>query len=134
MARIHGKNARMYVAITSAGAAEPIAFVTGFSINANTDFVEVTALGDTGKVRVAGLPDNSGDWNGFYDTATAQLYTAALDGQPRKAYFYSDIVGTPTTNYWHGNILADFSMKTGVSEGASVSGSWVASSSIIKVP
>lgn len=134
MPRIHGRNARMYVAITSAGTAEPITFITGFSVNGNTDFVEVTALGDTGKIRVSGLPDNSGDFNGFYDTSTAQLYTAAVDGIARKAYFYTDIVGTPTSNYWHGNILVDFSMQTGVSEAASISGSWVAASAINKVP
>ena len=135
MPRIHGRNARLYAGIASSAAvAEPISFIASFSINGSTDFVEVTALGDTGKIRVAGLPDNSGDFAGFYDTSTAQLYTAAVDGQARKAYFYTDVVTTPSTNYWWGTVLFDFSMKTGVSEGASISGKWVAASPIVKVP
>jgi hypothetical protein len=49
-------------------------------IQANTDRFDVTAYGDTGKAFVAGLPDASGTYSGFFDDSTAQMYTAGSDG------------------------------------------------------
>ena len=71
-------------------AAPPFAFVADWTINFTVAKVDVTALGDSNLVWVAGLPDASGDFTGFYDTATSQTYTAiAVDGLPRNFYLYS---------------------------------------------
>ena len=51
-------------------------------------------MGDQNLIRVAGLPDASGDFSGFYDTVTAQTYTAATDGLPRNFYLYPSTLGT----------------------------------------
>ena len=59
MARLHGRNGRVYLALASGGTAEPLAFQAKWSMNFSTDKAEVTALGDTNKVYVAGLPDAS---------------------------------------------------------------------------
>jgi hypothetical protein len=131
MARIHGRNGRLYAAITSAGTAEPIAYLNAWSIDFSTDNAEVTAYGDTNKIYVAGLPDSAGDFGGWYDDATPQMYTAALDGLPRKMYIYPNLA--TTTQYWFGTALFSFSVSSGVGDAVSVSGSWNAASNIIKV-
>lgn len=130
MARIHGRNGRVYMSLTSGGTAEPLQFQASWSISFATDKADVTALGDNNKVYVAGLPDASGDFGGFYDDATVQTYTAAADGVARKFYLYPS-ASTPT-QYWFGTILPDFSVNAGVGDAVQVSASWNAASPIIK--
>jgi hypothetical protein len=131
LSRIAGRNARLYMNITSGGTAEPIAFISTFELNQASDRFDVTAFGDSNKTYVAGLPDASGSFNGWYDNATAQTYTAASDGVARKFYFYPD--NTNTAQYWFGTAFFDFSVQTGVDGGAAVSGNWNAATIISKV-
>lgn len=131
MARIHGRNGRLYVGIASAGTAEPIAFLNKWSMSFSTDDVEVTAFGDTNKTYVAGLPDVDGSFAGFYDNATAQTLTAATDGVARKFYAYPD--NTSSSQYWFGTAIFDFAVSTGVGEAATISGNFKASSAVSKV-
>ena len=131
MARVHGRRGRLYAGIASDTAvAEPITFLDKWSIEFATDKVDVTCLGDTTKVYVSGLPDASGTFGGFYDTATAQLFTASQDGLGRRMYLYSD---TSDGDYFFGTALFDFSISGGVSEAVAISGSWAAASAFSKV-
>lgn len=130
--RRHGKNSRLYASITSAGTAESIAFIQKWSIDFSVDFPEVTALGDVNKIRVAGLPDAQGQFNGFYDDGTAQLYTAATDGVLRKFYLYTDIVND-AAQYWFGTAFFSFHVDGAVGDPLAVSGNWVAASTITKI-
>jgi hypothetical protein len=131
MARIHGRSGALYVSITSGGTAEPLAFLSQWSINFATDNAEVTAMGDTNKVYVAGLPDSSGSISGFYDDATAQTYTAAVDGVARKFYLYPST--GKTTQYFFGTALFDFNVTSDVSGPVQISGDWNAASAVSKV-
>lgn len=130
MARVAGRSGRLYVAITSGGTAEPITYLNTWSINFATDNIEVTAMGDTHKVYVSGLPDASGSFAGFYDDATAQTYTAATDGVARKFYLYPSAA---TTIYWFGTGLFDFSVSADVGGAAQISGDFAAASPVAKV-
>jgi hypothetical protein len=118
--------------LTSGGTAEPIAFLTSFSMAAATDKQDVTAFGDANKIYVAGLPDASGSFEGWYDDATVQTYTAAVDGIARKMYLYPDAVTTPG-QYWFGTVLPDFNVSSSVDGAVSISASWNAASTIAKV-
>jgi hypothetical protein len=69
--------------------------------------------------------------SGFYDTATAQFYTASQDGLARKFYLYPDT--TDLTEYFFGTGLFDFSINGAVSDAAAISGNWAAASTIAKV-
>lgn len=131
MARKHGRNGRLLASVASGGTAEPIAFLKTFSISFATDNVDVTAFGDTNKVSVAGLPDSSGSYAGFYDTDTAQLFTAATDGVARKFYLYPDY--SDTTEYYFGTAIFDFSVSQAVDGAIEISGDWQAASSVSKV-
>lgn len=130
MARIHGRNGAVYMNLASGGTPEPIAFLNSWSISAQTDKADVTAFGDANKVYVAGLPDSSGEFSGFYDDATVQTYTAAVDGVARKFYLYPSRL--TNTQYWWGTILPDFSVNAGVGGAAEISASWNAASAIQK--
>ena len=93
----------VYLAPTGPGgatgtAASPLAFVSDWTINFTVAKVDVTALGDTNLVWVAGLPDASGDFTGFFDTATSQTYTAAIDGLSRNFYLYPSLLGSEGAN------------------------------------
>lgn len=131
MSRIHGRNGRIYMAIASGGTASPLPFFANWSINFSTDKVEVTAMGDSNKVYVAGLPDASGEFSGFYDDATAQTYTAATDGVARAWYLYPSTLNTG--QYFWGTVLPDFNVSGGVGGAVEVTASWNAASTIAKV-
>lgn len=132
MSRIAGRRGRIYMGIASDTAtAEPLPFFASWSISFETDKIEVTALGDLTKVYVAGLPDASGEFSGFYDDATNQTYLAAVDGLPRKFYLYPNT--SLLTQYWFGTILPDFSVNAEVGGAVEVSASWNASTAVTKV-
>lgn len=132
MARIHGRRGRLYVGLASGSAtAEPVTFLNAWSVKFETDKDEVTAFGDTNKVYNSGLPDSQGDFAGFYDDATPQLYTAASDGAARKFYLYPNT--DTATQYWFGTAIFDFNVEGDVGSSVKVSGSWAAASNVAKV-
>lgn len=130
MARIAGRKGRVYFEVGT-GSASPLPFIATWAFNANTDKYDVTSLEDTSKVYVAGLPDASGTFAGFYDTATAQTYTAASDGVARKFYLYPDLTSAGT--YWWGTVFADFAVDGGVADSVKIAASWNAATPIAKV-
>lgn len=115
-----------------AATAEPLPFLASWSISFETEKEEVTAFGDTTKVYVAGLPDASGEFEGFYDDATGQTYQAAADGLPRKFYLYPKAPSS-TGPYFFGTILPDFEVEGAVDGAVEISSSWNAASPIAKV-
>jgi hypothetical protein len=131
MARIAGRNAALYINLTSGGTAEPVAFLSKYSINFSADRYEVTAFGDVGKAYVAGLPDAQGDYTGWYDNATVQTYTSAVDGVARKCYLYPD--RTNATQYWWGTAFFDMKIDIAVDGAIDLSGTFAAASPLVKV-
>lgn len=132
MARIHGRRGRLYAGLANDSAtAEAVAFLTAWSIKFETDKSDVTAFGDSNKTYVSGLPDAQGDFSGFYDDATVQLYTAASDGLARKFYLYPD--NSSTGKYWFGTAIFDFNADGDVAGPVKVDGSWAAATGITKI-
>jgi hypothetical protein len=132
MARIAGRRGQLYVGLASSAAvASPVTFLNKWSIEFTTPDINVTAFGDTNQVYVAGLPDAAGDFGGWYDTATAQLYTAAQDGLARNMYLYPD--NSVITTYWFGTALFDFKLDSSVDGAVAISGGWKAASAIAKI-
>lgn len=94
-------------------------------------------MGDQNLIWVAGLPDASGDFTGFYDTATAQTYVAATDGQPRFFYLYPSTIAAqmgPPAQYFFGTILPDYAITGGVTAAVSLKSTWNAASRIQRYP
>lgn len=133
MARVHGRNGQIYMGVASSSAvAAPLTFAKKWTANFATDSQDATAFGDANKVYVTGLPDAQGTVEGFYDAATAQTFTAAADGEPRRVYFYPT---TPATSgpYWYGTAFFDFSIDTDVAGVVSVTANWRAASDFTKI-
>lgn len=131
MSRIAGRSGRVYFDVAGGGSASPLPFIAKWSLNQVTNKDDVTAMGDGSKVYVAGLPDASGSFSGFYDDATAQTYSAAADGLARKFYLYPTLSSSGT--YWFGTIFADFSADGDVNGAVTISANWNAASTIAKV-
>ena len=131
MARIAGRNGRLYMNLTSGGTAEPVAFLNNWSLNFATEKIDVTAFGDTSMVYVSGLPDAQGTYAGFYDDATVQMYTAAADGVARRFYLYPST--TNNGQYWFGTAIFDMSIDATVDGPVAISGSFAAASATAKV-
>ena len=129
MVRHHGRNGQVYLSVTNGAAASPCAFQASWSIAMVTNKQDVTAFGDQNLVYVAGLPDSSGQFAGFWDDATSQTYIAATDGLPRNLYLYPDITNQPNI-YWFGTVLPDFSADGAIASGVNVSSTWNAASRV----
>ena len=128
MARVGGRQGRLYVGTTTAAAASPVPFIGSWSLGAATDKIDVTAMLDTNKVVVAGLPDASGEFGGFFDDASNVLYAAAIDGLDRAFYLYA--TSNNTANYWYGRIFVDASFSAAVDGAVEMTGTWAAAGSI----
>ncbi len=126
MARIAGRNGMLYMNLTSAGTAEPVAYLNTWALQFATDKIEVTAFGDVTKIYVAGLPDCQGTYAGFYDDATVQMYTAASDGVARKFYLYPST--SLATQYWYGTAFFDMNVDGTVAGAVAIDGSFAAAS------
>jgi hypothetical protein len=109
--------------IASGAAASPVAYLSDWSITVAVQGNDVTAFGDPNKIYVAGLPDISGDFAGFYDDSSRQFYTAARDGQPRNFYLYPDMVDDPN-QFWFGQMLPDFDVSGGIGGSVNVKATW----------
>jgi hypothetical protein len=129
MARSHGRNAQVYLGVTSGAAASPVTFQASWTMSMTVDKQDVTAFGDSNKIYVAGLPDASGDFSGFWDDATGQTYLAATDGLPRNMYLYPNISSDPNA-YFFGTVLPDFEMDGAVGGPVNTKTTWNAASKI----
>lgn len=126
--RIHGRNGIAYVGIASGAAASPVAFLSDWTVNFVVAKVDVTAMGDHNLTYVAGLPDATGDFTGWYDDATSQTYISAVDGVSRNFYLYPN--SNNTLNYFFGTIFPDFAVTGGVTMGVGIKATWNAGSQI----
>ncbi|MBX7159354.1 MAG: hypothetical protein K1X95_03605 [Acidimicrobiia bacterium] len=131
MSRLHGRNGRVYLAATNGGNAAPVVSLSSWSIDFSVDQADATAFGDTNKQYVAGLPDASGAFSGFYDDAGQSLVAAARDGLSRKMYLYPST--SDNTKYWYGSVLVDASFEGAVDKAISASAKWKAAGDITPI-
>ena len=129
MARSHGRNGSIYLGLTSGAAASPVTFQSSWTLAMTVAKQDVTAFGDGNLIYVAGLPDASGQFSGFWDDATSQTYLAATDGLPRSMYLYPNISADPNA-YFFGTVLPDFEMDAAIGGAVNTKTSWNAASRI----
>ena|ERR1700749_2726281 len=135
MGRFHGRNGVVYMGVGAStdpvnGVATAMAALSDWSISFSTDKVDVTCMGDTNLVYVAGLPDASGDFSGFMDDQSAQTYVAATDGLPRNFYLYPN--DNEPNEYFYGTILPDYSVSGSVTSAVTLKSSWNAASKVTR--
>jgi len=82
MARRAGRNAGIYVATTTGGSATPLTFQNKWSMNFESEKIDVTAFQDTNKTYVAGIADAMGDFS--LDHHVLALRYAAAESRRRR--------------------------------------------------
>lgn len=110
------------MAASAGGNAVPLASMASWSLSAATERAETTSFGDTNVTRVAGLPDYSGAFAGFFDNDDATLFAAAatLVGVPCYLYPSTDA----PSKYWYGLANVDYEIETEVSDAIKIKANW----------
>ncbi len=124
MARYHGRKGVVYLSTSGTGEASTVLALTNWTLNMETDKVDVTAFGDQNKVYVQGLKDTSGSIKGWWDNTEEKLFEAADSPDGVKMYLYpsADAPGI----YWYGVAWLDASIEVPVDGAISVSANFVA--------
>ena len=105
MARYHGRQGRVYISTTGAGAAVMVGALTEWSLDGTQDRVDVTAFGDGNKQYVLGLRDVSGTISGWWDDTIDTVFDAAASADGCRIYLYPS--NDAPTKYWYGPAWLD---------------------------
>lgn len=127
MAAYPGRKGVIYMSTTAAGAATNVVQMNAWTLNRQTDKIEITSFGDTNKTYVQGLPDVQGTFSGFWNDTETKPFTGAASSDGVKIYLYpsSDI----TTKYAYGTAWLDCNIENGVNGAVTISASFAAASS-----
>lgn len=120
MARYSGSRGIVYVSTSGTTSATNVISLTSWSLDRSADKLDVTAFGDTNKVQVLGLPDLSGSFDGFWDDAQTQIFAAATSSDGCHVYLYPS--SAAPTKYAGGPAWLDVSIKSGVNDAVTISG------------
>jgi hypothetical protein len=113
MARIHGKNA--YVYIQGAGAAAvQLVNAANYSLDVSYSNVDVSQLGDDWVQTLRGQGSWSGQVDGPVDTANTTVWDAATNASVRNMYLYPD--KTNISTYYYGQAWFDVGIAGGVTK------------------
>lgn len=132
MAVYHGRKGVVYISTTGTGAATNVIKLTDWSLNMETDTVEVTSFGDSNKTYVQGLPDVQGSLSGFWDDTEDKLFTAASSADGCKVYLYpsSDAV----TKYFYGPAWLSVSIQSAIGDAVKINASFRANGAWKRTP
>jgi hypothetical protein len=109
---------------TGAGAASAVLNLTKWSLEQKQDKQEVTSFGDLNKTYVVGLPDLTGELEGFWNSAEDKPFQASVSTDGVRLYLYPS--ADAPTKYWYGPAWVDFGIDTSVDDAVKISGSFSA--------
>jgi hypothetical protein len=124
MAKYAGRGGVLYMSSSGSGTATVVLGVKSWSIDAKTDKIEVTALGDANKTYVQGLRDIQGAFDAFWDDTETKIFGGAQSTDGVKMYLYPS--ASAPTKYAYGTAWLDASIKTDVSGAVELSSSFAA--------
>lgn len=131
MAREHGYKGRVLLSTSPAGSPEVIV-LQSWSLDMAQDQQEVTSFGDANKTYVTGLPDLSGQFAGFLDTADDRLFKAAASTTGANLYLYPDATNN-AGKYWYGLANISASISTSAQAAIAISGNFTARGSWTRI-
>jgi hypothetical protein len=132
MSVYHGRKGVVYASTTGSGAATLVVSLTDWSLDMNTDTVEVTSFGDLNKTYVQGLPDINGQFSGFWNDTEDKIFTAASSTDGCKLYLYPS--SDAPSKYFYGPAWLSVSVSTSVSDAVKISGSFSANGTWKRTP
>ena len=123
MSKGHSSKARVYMAITSGGSAQSVPYSSKWMANFSAKRDDTTEFGAANNHYTQGLPDGTGSFEAFWDSATAQTYTAATDGTSRATYLYPAAPSTAGP-YWYAMCFWDYSIEADVANAVKIKGTF----------
>lgn len=101
MSAITGKNAVIYLAPSTSDAAVNVSEMTDYSVELDQALEDVSALGSTWAVHVlSGARKWTASARGNFNTASGDLWTAAIADKPLRMYLYPSAASV--TLYYYG--------------------------------
>lgn len=120
----HAKDAVVYLSPDGSTQASLLVGATEWTLDMSTDTVEVTSFGDTNKVYVQGLPDVSGNINGYVTDTEDKWFKAQRSTTAVRFYLYWS--KQMTGKYAYGTGWFRCSMSNTITAANEISGSFVA--------
>lgn len=127
MAVYAGRKGVVYMAADGSAAASSVSSLSMWSLNRETDKLEVTSFGDANKTYVQGLPDLRGEFEGHWNDAETKVFAAAGSTAAVRMYLYPS--SDAPSKYAYGLAWLDASIDCGVNEAVKINGSFVAGGS-----
>jgi len=122
----HGSTGRVLMSPDGTAAASEAARLTDWSLDMQTDTVEITSLGDTNKTFIQGLPNLSGSISGFWDSGIDLLFKARKSKTGYKMYIYPS--WDVQAKYFYGEAWLSLSLTGSVGDAVKISGNFSAKS------
>jgi hypothetical protein len=80
-------------------------------------------------IYIALTTTSAGSFTGWFDTATAQAYEAAVDGLPRNFYLYPSMANPG--QFFSGQVLPDFAVRGGAAAAVAITVSWESAAPVL---
>jgi hypothetical protein len=132
MSRYHGKAGVVYMSATGTGTAVNVASLSEWTLNMNTDRVDVTSFGDANKVTVQGLRDIQGTLTGFWEDSQDAMFDGSESADGVKMYLYP--ASTAPTVYFYGPAWVDASINVAVTGAVGLTCNFTANGSWSRKP
>lgn len=124
MAVYAGRKGVIYASTTGTGTAINVLNLSSWSIDLTRETLESTSFGDVNRTYVVGLPDTTGEFEGFWNDAETKLFAAAASADGCKLYLYPS--SDAPTKFFSGPAWLDISLTTAVDELVEISGTFSA--------
>ncbi len=102
MASVHFRDAKLYLAPTSAAAAVPIVEANSFSLSIDREEVDDVAFGDTWKEVMSGPISWSGSFGAGYDNTLTTPFAAATQVLGPVRFYGYPALAAAATQYYYG--------------------------------
>ena len=135
MPRRHGKNGQVWMDPTGASTYVLVADVSGFTLDATSENVPVTAFGNTNIVYVKGLANYQGDLKSWWSADNVVFFDAAFAGTPVGLKLVPSSLDTvPAATFFSGQAYVDAGVDCPADGAVAVTGSWVAAGNWLLTP
>ena len=124
MARYPGKKGVVYISTSGSTVATNVLALTKWSLDSQTEKLDVTAFNDGNKQYVQGFKDIKGDLSGFWDDTESKLFSGADSNDGVLMYLYPS--ADASSKYFYGPAYIDASMDVDAKGTVNVKANFVA--------
>lgn len=124
MARYPGKKGVVYISTSGSGTATNVIALTKWTVDSQTEKLDVTAFMDRNKRYVNGFKDIKGDLSGFWDDTEDKLFSGADSNDGVVMYLYPS--ADAPSKYFYGPAFLDASIDVDAKGTVNVKANFVA--------